>query len=236
MDKLHQEITEKLYLISNGLVEDYYGVSSRDNLQGIHSLILDKGRWTSKGWNIPRDVNLRNFNLTRLPKFHDVGMHFNCSENELVSLEGCPSEVYGNFACSDNKLATLQGGPKKSSAYVCSNNQLVSLKGAPKLVYNVFDCSHNQLRNLKHGPENVFNFGGMRGDFICSHNQLHTLKGSPKIVEGIFDCSNNQLTSLLLGPDKVLGDYFCDYNPLESRRTNTKIYGRLYGYPEEYDE
>ena len=57
-------------------------------------------------------------------KFYIVDGHFNCSNNDLVSLGGSPEYVYGSFDCSFNKLKSLKGGPKE--------------------VYGNFDCSHNK--------------------------------------------------------------------------------------------
>jgi hypothetical protein len=39
-----------------------------------------------------------------------VGGKFNCSDNQLTSLQGAPREVNGSFQCSDNKLLkSLEG-------------------------------------------------------------------------------------------------------------------------------
>jgi hypothetical protein len=91
--------------------------------------------------------------------------YFNCSHNQLTSLEGAPKTVEGNFYCSNNQLTSLEGAPKTvEGVFYCSNNQLTSLEGAPKTVEGVFYCNNNQLTSLEGAPEVV------EGDFVCSNN------------------------------------------------------------------
>src|SRR5690606_15754852 len=66
--------------------------------------------------------------------------------NQLTSLEGCPSEVSGNF--------------------YCSYNQLTSLEGCPREVSGNFNCYKNQITNFDHVPD----FIGW--DFYCSNNPI----------------------------------------------------------------
>jgi len=75
------------------------------------------------------DLKLTGLDLTKLPdilKDITVGGNFNCSYNELTSLEGAPKTVGENFGCSYNKLT--------------------SLDGAPKIVYNDFYCRNNNVQ------------------------------------------------------------------------------------------
>ena len=74
-------------------------------------------------------LRLNRVGLTKLPdilKDITVGGNFNCSYNELTSLEGAPKTVGENFGCSYNKLT--------------------SLDGAPKIVYNDFYCRNNNVQ------------------------------------------------------------------------------------------
>ena len=72
----------------------------------IERMIMLYVRNGSKG-----DLDLSGFNplglkLTKLPdilKDITVGGNFNCSYNELTSLEGAPKTVGENFGCSYNK-------------------------------------------------------------------------------------------------------------------------------------
>jgi hypothetical protein len=45
--------------------------------------------------------------------FGKVGGSFECSDNQLVSLEGAPTKVGGDFACYGNRLTSLEGAPTK---------------------------------------------------------------------------------------------------------------------------
>jgi hypothetical protein len=75
------------------------------------------------------DLKLTGLDLTKLPeilKDITVGGNFNCSYNELTSLEGAPKTVGENFGCSFNKLT--------------------SLAGAPTIVYKDFYCRNNTVR------------------------------------------------------------------------------------------
>ena len=136
------------------------------------------------------NLDLSRMNLSVLPsilKNVNVDGYFDCSHNNLTSLENSPKSVNEFFDCGVNKLTTLEGGPKTVNRhYYCNTNQLTSLKGAPETV---------------------------GGDFYCVNNKLTSLVGAPKIVGGAFWFSYNKLTSLE-GVPKVVGkDFYCIGNP-----------------------
>ena len=111
-------------------------------------------------------------------KFGKVTGYFDCSHNQLTSLEGAPEEVGSYFNCRYNNLTSLEGGPKKvDKNYSCRNNELTSLEGGPKEVGGTFNCNCNNLTSLVGAPEKV------GGDFFCEDNELTTLEGCPKKVE-----------------------------------------------------
>jgi hypothetical protein len=125
---------------------------------------------------------------------------FDCSYNELTSLEGAPSSVGGDFWCSNNQLTSLEGAPSTVGVgggdFYCSDNRLTSLEGAPSSVGGDFFCSHNQLTSLEGAPSSV------DGDFRCSHNQLTSLKDIHKQIKkinGSFYCRRNPIKSHVLG-------------------------------------
>jgi hypothetical protein len=92
-----------------------------DRIERMIRLYIRNG---SKG-----DLKLTGLDLTKLPeilKDITVGGNFNCSYNELTSLEGAPKTVGENFGCSYNKLT--------------------SLDGAPKIVYKDFYCRNNTVK------------------------------------------------------------------------------------------
>src|SRR5690606_21069453 len=81
---------------------------------------------------------------------------FNCSNNQLTSLEGCPTSVGGSFYCFNNQLTSLEGGPTKVGiGFYCSNNQLTSLEGSPKNVQHLDISNLPELKTLYGGPEKV---------------------------------------------------------------------------------
>jgi hypothetical protein len=140
-----------------------------------------------------------------------VGGYFNCYNNQLQSLQGAPQTVGGYFSCHDNQLQSLQGAPQTVGGYFsCHDNQLQSLQGAPQTVGGYFSCSYNQLQSLQGAPQKV------GGYFHCHNNQLQSLQGAPQKVGGYFSCYNNQLQSLQGAPQKVGGDFHCHNNQLQS--------------------
>ncbi len=141
-------------------------------------------------------LNLKS--LTELGvKFNEVGRDFNCSYNQLKTLEGAPKSVGGDFDCYKNQLTTLEGAPKSVGGdFDCYKNQLTTLEGAPESIGGGFCCSQNQLKTLEGAPESV------GGGFYCSQNQLKTLEGAPKRVDGGFCCSN-QTTGIKFTEEQV---------------------------------
>jgi len=96
-------------------------------------------------------VDLHNKGLSKLPlKFGKVSGYFSCGNNQLKTLEGCPSAVGGNFFCNDNQLTTLEGGPNSVGGYFnCYNNQIKSLEGGPSSIGGYFNCQNNQITDFR---------------------------------------------------------------------------------------
>jgi hypothetical protein len=80
-------------------------------------------------------------NLTIFPeyiKFGKIAGYFNCSNNQLISLKGCPDVVDGNFYCSYNNLSSLKGCPNKVGGYFfCIDNNLQFTEEDVKKLCNV---------------------------------------------------------------------------------------------------
>ena len=145
------------------------------------------------------DVNLRYRPLTKIPfKFRNVSGGFDCTGNQLTSLEGAPKTVGGGFDCTGNQLTSLEGAPNRVSGGVyCDNNQLTSLEGAPKTV---------------------------GGSFYCQNNQLTSLEGAPNSVGGNFSCYNNPnlpYSELFKIVDRVKGNIY--YSSGRTREDKDKI-------------
>ena len=150
----------------------------------------------------------------------EVGGWFDCSHNQLTSLEGAPQTVGRSFNCSCNKLTSLEGAPQTVGRdFYCFGNRLSSLKGAPTEVGGWFDCSNNRLTSLEGAPQTVGE------SFDCPRNQLTSLEGAPQKVGEGFDCSNNQLTSLKGAPQTVGSWFDCKYNKLTSLKGAPKEVG-----------
>jgi len=111
--------------------------------------------------------------LKQLPlTFNVVKGHFNCEENNLTTLEGCPKEVRSYFDCS--------------------YNQLISLEHSPKIVEGDFICWSNYYITSLEGLENTYITGRLD---VCGCDNLYSLKGFPKKV-GSFDCSGTPLSPI----------------------------------------
>lgn len=95
-------------------------------------------------------LNDRLTNLLKLPlNFNVVDGDFDISDNELISLDGCPNKVAGSFMAHKNELTSLKGGPKEvGGSFIVLHNNITSLQNAPTMVKEDFICSHNPLRDL----------------------------------------------------------------------------------------
>jgi hypothetical protein len=144
-------------------------------------------KYRIKNWTLNPDgtvdvdgsVDLHDQKLSKLPlKFGRVIGDFDCSTNNLTSLEGCPTEIGGHFYCYGNKLTSLEGCPREiGGSFYCERNQLTSLEGCPTEIGGNFWCSKNQLTSLEGCPTEI------GGSFSCHDNQLTSLKGAPEYIE-----------------------------------------------------
>jgi hypothetical protein len=110
------------------------------------------------------DVNITDKNLTKIPvKFGVVDGYFDCSDNQLNSLEGAPQTVDRDFYCNDNQLKSLEGAPQTvDGGFYCYKNQLKSLEGAPQTVGRHFDC-RNQKSRKKFTEDDVESVSNVKG-------------------------------------------------------------------------
>ena len=142
----------------------------------IHNICRKYG---IKNYNINEDgsidvdgvVFLSSFRLLKLPlKFRNVTDDFDCSNNRLTTLEGCPEKVGGSFDCDKNNLTSLEGAPKSVSGHFwCDINKLTSLKGCPELVGGYFDCRNNEIRTFEYLPLSI------GGKFYCYDNPIEEI-------------------------------------------------------------
>ena len=97
--------------------------------------------------DVDGDVNFYIWGLSKIPlKFNIVTRHFDCSMNQLTTLEGSPKKVGGQFDCRGNNLTTLEGAPESVGGdFYCNNNNLTTLEGGPEYVGGDFYCRYNSL-------------------------------------------------------------------------------------------
>ena len=87
-------------------------------------------RWEVKVEGKKRSIQLFDANGKKLDG-SEAGWKgdFDCSGNQLTTLEGAPKEVGGDFYCSGNQLTTLEGAPKEvGGGFYCYSNQLTTLE------------------------------------------------------------------------------------------------------------
>ena len=166
------------------------------NCTKVNFLTLNNGTWDidSNGMvTVHGNFKVCNKGLKNLMgiDFRKIAGDFDCSHNEITSLEGCPEIVGGDFNCSYNQIKSLKEGPSSVGGdYDCMSNEITSLEGCPEDIGGDFTCEENMLTSLQGGPETV------KGDFICVNNQLTSLKGSPNEVGGSFLAQENLITNL----------------------------------------
>lgn len=170
----------------------------------------------------------------RLPKIKikRVSGDFNCSNNNLETLEGCPEEVGGSFRCFSNNLRSLKHSPKKiGSNFDCTRNNLETLGGCTEIIFGNLFCDFNFLKDLKGSPILI---GGdfkisnnliesligcpaeIKGSFYCDGNNLKSLDFGPIYVGKVYDCSNNKLQDLMGAPKEISGKFICSNNELQT--------------------
>ena len=106
--------------------------------------------------DVDGNVFINGFDMYELPlKFNNVTGGFNCNDNNLTTLKGCPKSVGDFFLCSENNLTNLKYSPKSVVVFQCDYNKLTSLKEGPELVRDSYHCDENNLTDLKGSPEYI---------------------------------------------------------------------------------
>jgi len=149
-----------------------------------------------------------------------IDEYIDVSDAGLTSLRGAPKEAKG-FNCSDNNLISLEFSPEIINGdFNCSSNKLKSLEYGPKTVNGNYVCTLNKLQNLQGSPRST------KG-FYCEYNKLSTLVGAPDMVDE-FRCQNNRLSDLVFLPQIVNEDLHAEHNLLETfKGCQSKIKGRI---------
>ena len=99
--------------------------------------------------DVGESISLFKKSLKYIPiQFGVVHGNFQCSENNLVTLKGCPKIVYGTFECASNQLNSLKYAPEYVEySFTCANNKITSLEYLPK-IGKAIACHKNQITRL----------------------------------------------------------------------------------------
>ena len=159
---------ETLKVIEEGLLKpmsaaEIKQIDAENYKERIDEILLRSTKNADGSIDVIGPVYLSNPNLKKLPlKFNKVSGYFECSYNQLTSLEGAPKEVGGDFWCSHNQLTSLDGSPEKVGGnFGCHSNQLTSLEGAPKDIGESFWCSNNKVEFTEEQVRAVCNVKGI---------------------------------------------------------------------------
>jgi len=146
--------------------------------------------------DVDGDVDLYNRDLKQLPLiFNEVGGYFNCGDNNLTTLKGCPKEVHRWFNYSYNILT--------------------SLEHSPEIVEGNFSCRYNYHITSLEGLENTYIVGELN---VWGCDNLYTLKGFPKKIGG-FDCDYTPIEPIY---DTFIQE--CDYDTMRKFNKFDVIY------------
>ncbi len=207
---LYSDIIKHLEKMSD---DDWY--KTEEGITQFLNVVLDRsGRWKmNKNGEVDVDgsVFMRAKKVAlklngKIPiKFGKVTGSFDCSENNLTTLENCPTFVGGNFSCSFNKLTSLEFMPSGIGGnFDCKNNLLTNLKGMENVEMGglnaTFDCVKNQLTSLEGMTDKV----QKSITLIVAGNNLTSFKGLEVIPEiSTLQADENNLTSLDGIPKKI---------------------------------
>ncbi len=153
------------------------------------------------------DVYLWYKKLKSIPlNFNIVNGYFDCHDNYLTSLKGCPVRVGSWFSCYINDLTSLQYSPQyvENGNFSCFYNKIESLQYCTELIRNNFNCYNNKLTSLQYHPT-------VYGKFYCDNNQINTFENFYYFKEDI-EFKNNPIYDIYeLFNDMTLIELTRDY-------------------------
>lgn len=155
------------------IIKSFKVFESRNDIEAICHVHKIKDYIINEDESVDVNGNVRLLGIRngKIPlKFRNVSGDFNCSNNNLTSLEGSPQSVGEDFDCSQNILLSLKGGPESVKGdYLCGVNSLSSLEGSPKIIGCAFWCHHNYLKSFKGAPEVIGR------EFQCFENPVYEI-------------------------------------------------------------
>jgi hypothetical protein len=132
--------------------------------------------------DVDGDVYLWNKKLESIPlNFNIVNGYFECGDNHLTSLKGCPVRVGSWFSCYGNNLTSLQYSPQyvENGNFYCGSNKIESLQYCTELIRGYFSCYDNKLTSLEYHPT-------VYGKFSCWNNQINTFEDFYYYKEDVY--------------------------------------------------
>ncbi len=157
--------------------------------------------------DVDGDVKLWDKKLTSIPlNFNIVNGYFNCGDNHLTSLKGCPVRVGSWFSCSYNILTSLQYSPQfmENGYFYCNWNEIESLQYCTESIRGNFYCYYNKLTSLQYHPT-------VYGEFHCWNNQINTFENFYYYKEDIEFLNNPIWDIYTLFNDMTLIELTRDY-------------------------
>ena len=92
-----------------------------------------------------KKYNVENYTINEDLSIDVVG-NFNCNDNKLTNLVGCPVSIGGNFSCGSNCLESFFGCLLSVGGnFECSSNLLTSLEGCPVSIGGDFKKNRNRI-------------------------------------------------------------------------------------------
>ena len=122
------------------------------------------------------NVNLWNKELTEFPlTFNKVTGYFDCVNNRLTSLKGCPRWIEGDFWCSNNRLTSLEFSPDYvGDGFYCGWNRLTDNYCDTE----IGGCFYTSLKQ----DGLIFD-----GNIVTNYNEWRKMYKRKKILNDIFN-------------------------------------------------
>lgn len=164
---------------------------------------------------------------------------FDCSNNQIVTLNLTSINTLITLFCYSNSLSTLSINGLSNLKYLYSsfndlntldvstntnlrdldvmNNSITALNTSNLILLDYLECRNNQITNLN--VNSNVNLTALN----CSNNLLTSLNVTAlPLLEQLY-CENNQLTNLQFGANSVLSQLSCGENNLTTLNTSTLV-------------
>jgi Secretion system C-terminal sorting domain len=177
---------------------------------GIDSGVIDHQVLTSKiNTLMILDVSNNNIaDLTGIEAFIAL-KKFDCSFNEVTTLNVTKNTALTDFRCANNQLTNLDVFKNVALTDLrCDYNQLTNLDVSQNTALTNLYCHINKLTALDVSKNTALT------TLSCTNNQISILDVSKNIALSILYCDNNKLTALDLSNNIFLSTFYCNTNKL----------------------